>query len=119
MTEFLENYSQNNFETDNEISSETLPKKQLKSYSKKLNKKTIQHDEHTIEIIDDYEKIKKVFELNNFKMLDPLSYATIRENGSLILRSKKDFSDVYENLSFKGIDKNGLEKDKPFIKKWL
>ena len=57
-----------------------------------------------------YDKIKNDFETKNFKILNPLSFATIKEDGNLIIRSKKDFKDVYENL---------LIDDESFVGLWL
>ena len=84
-------------------------------------------DDHIIECIDDdikasdavYSKLKTEFELHNFKILDPISFATIRDNGTLILRSRADFVTVNENITYLGKNKNGGDEEKQFIKKWL
>ena len=91
----------------------------LKFTEKKMTHYLDELDEHIIESVDEYDTIKKEFELNNFKILDPISFATIKKDGGLIIRSKKEFYDVYENLSYKGINKAKEEEEKPFIKQWL
>lgn len=63
---------------------------------------------------EEYEKNKIKFELTNFKLLDPVSFATIREDKSLILRNKKDFVTVYENLLIDNDDKKVS-----FVSEWL
>ena len=57
-----------------------------------------------------YEQLKLNFEKTNFKILNPLSFAKIKEDGNLILRDRTEFKNVYENL---------LYDDKQFILKWL
>ena len=44
------------------------------------------------------------FEKTHFKITEPLSYATVKDDGSLVLRNKKDFMDVYENYCPAGVD---------------
>ncbi len=59
-----------------------------------------------------YEQNKINFELNNLKLLDPI--ATIRDDKTLILRNKKDFTTVYENLLL-----NDGKKNISFVSEWL
>jgi hypothetical protein len=70
-----------------------------------------------------YDKIKKLFETNNFKLRNPLSYVEINNNGELIFRSKQDFLNTYENLFYCDTvgDKSGniVVKKMNFVKKWL
>jgi hypothetical protein len=68
---------------------------------------------------DKYQELKNEFEKNNFKILDPVSFATIRDDGTLILRNKQDFITVNENIIYIGKNKAGEDEDKQFIKKWL
>ena len=67
---------------------------------------------------NDYDSIKKEFEKNNFKILNPISYATIDISGELLVRNKKDFKDVYENLRY-DTTKKGEVVEFSFIDKWL
>jgi len=52
------------------------------------------------DLLSDYERVKKEFELNNFISLEPLSrYTRINENYDYVLQSKQDFEDrsqIYE-----------------------
>ena len=66
-------------------------------------------NEHTIK--SSYENIKDEFEKVNFKILNPLSFATIKPDNNLIIRSRSEFKDVYENLI--------IEDDDQFINVWL
>lgn len=79
-----------------------------KQLFKKNKEKVINEDKTEYDI----NKIK--FELNNFKLLDPVGFATIREDKSLILRNKKDFVTVYENLLI-----NDGNKNISFVSEWL
>lgn len=58
----------------------------------------------------DYNNIKIEFEKTNFKILNPIAYATLY-NSQLIIRNKADFKNVYENLI--------MDNNKPFINEWL
>ena len=60
--------------------------------------------------LQDYDKLKIEFEKNNFKIINPLSFATIKEDGNLIIRDRAEFKNVYENL---------LINDESFVSKWL
>ena len=50
------------------------------------------------QIKQDYDNLKIEFEKLNFKILKPLSFATIEDNGNLIIRERSEFKNVYENL---------------------
>ena len=62
------------------------------------------------QIKQDYDNLKIEFEKLNFKILKPLSFATIEDNGNLIIRERSEFKNVYENL---------LINDESFVSKWL
>jgi putative DNA primase/helicase len=79
-----------------------------KQLFKKNKEKNV--DENSTE----YDLNKNKFELNNFKLLDPIGFATIRQDKTLILRNKKDFTTVYENLLFNN-GKNNIS----FVSEWL
>jgi len=69
---------------------------------------------------NEYDIIKEDFEKNNFKIDDPLLYATIGEN--LILRNRNEFINKYENLLYKitRTSKNGIKTtEEQFVKTWL
>jgi hypothetical protein len=72
-----------------------------------------------VEEVDQYKIIKEEFEMNNFKILDPISFSTIRDDKTLILRNKADFITTYENIIFIKKNKDGENEEKQFIKKWL
>ena len=72
--------------------------------------------------IKNYETEKTKFELSHFKILSPLLFAEIRESGTLILRNKTEFQNVYENKHFEKIyfDSEGKKiKKHSLIKDWL
>jgi len=72
--------------------------------------------------VNNYEEIKTEFERNNFKILNPISFATINTDGSLTIRNKNDFLIVYENLTYKKtVEKKGEDVivDEQFVKDWL
>lgn len=67
---------------------------------------------------DNYNLKKTEFEKNNFKVVNPIMFITVDKNNKIIIRSKKDFKDVYENLLYeKNID-NELTYVS-FINDWL
>ena len=69
--------------------------------------------------IDDnsnYGNLKTEFEKYNFKVLNPLMFATLDDKDKLILRTRTDFKNVYENKLYIDDDDN---QDKSFISKWL
>lgn len=60
-------------------------------------KKVVDNDDQTK---INYLEIKNKFELNNFKVINPIMFVTIDKTNNIILRTKKDFKDVYENLVY-------------------
>ena len=69
-----------------------------------------------------YEIVKTKFEQTHFKILNPLLFAEIRDTGTLILRNKTDFNNVYENCLFEKVyfDSEGRKiKKHSLIKDWL
>ena len=67
---------------------------------------------------EQYESIKSDFEKNNFKILFPFMFGTIDRHDKLHLRSKKDFTDAHENVTYeKNIDNKLLRVS--FVKDWL
>jgi hypothetical protein len=69
-----------------------------------------------------YKNIKLTFEKKHFKIENPILYAEVKENGTLILRNKSDFINVYENLLYDKsyINEDGAKISKhSFIKDWL
>ena len=63
-----------------------------------------------------YNILKKEFEKTHFKIIEPFMFATIRNNGSLLLQNRTDFINVYENLLYNNIEKN-IEIS--FVLTWL
>ncbi len=72
--------------------------------------------------IKNYENVKTEFEQTHFKIMNPLLYAEVRHDGTLILRNKSDFSNVYENKHYEKIyydcDSKKVKKH-ALIKEWL
>ena len=68
--------------------------------------------------LDEYNSLKVEFEKNNFKILNPISYATIDQKGDLLIRNKTDFYNVYENLRYNTI-KKGESVEVSFVEKWF
>lgn len=70
-----------------------------------------------------YDTVKKNFEINKFKIMNPISFAEMTEEGKLILRKKGDFLTAYENTKYisENIDKKGniIEKDEKFVFDWI
>jgi len=82
-------------------------------------------NEDLIDLLDDaqlkkdidpnsYEYKKEEFEKNNFKLMNPVMFATIKDDGELILNNKTDFVTKYQNILY--IKK---DKEESFISKWL
>lgn len=86
----------------------------LKAEFIKEDKKEKKEKKENKENKTEYEETKNKFELNNFKLLDPVGFATIREDKTLILRNKKDFTTVYENLLI-----TNDKKEISFVSEWL
>jgi len=77
-------------------------------------------DDNITKSLENYNNIKIEFEKNNFKVLNPIMFVTIGENDDIILRSKKEFKDVYENLNyFKWSDYYKKMVQSSFIDDWL
>ena len=69
--------------------------------------------------MQNYNKIKVEFEKYNFKILNPIMFATTNNNNELIIRNKKDFKDVYENLQYlKWNEFHSRMMDSSFIDDW-
>ena len=65
-------------------------------------------------------ELKIAFELSNFKVLNPIMFVTIGENNELLLRSKRDFKDVYQNLVYSKLKEDtGSIASVSFIDSWL
>ena len=105
-------------------------KKMAKESNPELYKKLFKKQKETQEIIinndlitqstTNYNKIKVEFEKNNFKILYPILFVTIKSNKELALRTKKDFKDVYENLQYlKWNEFHNRMMDSSFIDDWL
>ena len=62
------------------------------------------------QMMQDYDKLKIEFEKKNFKILNPLLFATIQDDGNLIIRERQVFKNVYENL---------LVDEEAFVPQWL
>ena len=63
-------------------------------------KENKEDNESVNKTLENYNKVKIVFEKNNFKVVNPLMYITIGEKEEIIKRNRKDFKDVYENLVY-------------------
>ena len=69
-----------------------------------------------------YQNKKTMFEINHFKINNPILFAEVKHDGTLILRNKSDFVTVYENLLYDKsyINEDGAKTSKhSFIKDWL
>ena len=75
-------------------------------------------EENDDESTENYNKIKVEFEKNNFKVLNPIMFVTIGDEGQTILRDKTDFKTVYENLCYLKL-KNKKFVSSSFIDDWL
>ena len=84
-----------------------------------LKNNTISDDTKSVEL-ENYNNIKIEFEKNNFKILHPIMFVTIDRDNNLILRTKKDFKDVYENLVYNKFDARTNNFIKvSFVDEWL
>lgn len=69
-----------------------------------------------------YKYKKEQFEKKNFKIMNPIMFATIKDDGELILKNKTDFINTYQNMLYikKVHNKFGIhETEDSFILKWL
>ena len=71
-----------------------------------------------LEEVGDYKSVKEEFEKSHFKVMTPLQFASVAENGGVTFQKRRDFMDTYENLSYVEEVKGGRETKK-FIPKWL
>lgn len=76
----------------------------------------------------DYKSIKKIFEFDHCKILSPLCYIRVNEEGDINILSKKEIQDTYQNLYFTVTEEIKTEesdliqkksKKKKFITQWL
>lgn len=87
---------------------------------KKLFLKNISDKNSNSDDQENYNKLKIEFEKNNFKILNPINFITIDRDNDLIMRNKKEFKDVYENLTYEKFDTsiNKFVKTS-FVSDWL
>jgi hypothetical protein len=64
-----------------------------------------------------YDVIKDKFEVNNFKVMNPIMFAE-KNNSKLILRKITDFNTAYMNVNYIEEKKGDTEK-KSFVKRWV
>ena len=68
----------------------------------------------------DYEDAKAEFELNNFKLNNPLCFIEINKNtNEFNIHSEKVFMSRYRELKYEILDEAGEKKKEKFIEKWL
>jgi hypothetical protein len=94
----------------------------VKPFDKVMSLTESTNEETQDEDDDEYTKIKKQFEINNFKIMDPVSFAHIRDDGTIIRRDKRDLLIAFENIHYKHTKKTSKStstEDKPFINAWL
>jgi hypothetical protein len=70
----------------------------------------------TEEDVESYEYKKREFEKIHFKVLNPVQYIEIKDNGSFIARSEKKFMAAYRHYSYIEVETN---KEQKFINKWM
>jgi len=70
-----------------------------------------------------YDHVKEDFEANKFKVMNPIAFAEMNNEGKLIIRKKGDFVTAYENIKYleEVIDKKGnvIESEKKFVFDWI
>jgi putative DNA primase/helicase len=88
----------------------------LEEYNKIIKEKNkIKYKKNIEKDLTEYYKIKDEFEKTHFKIMYPFMYATIRkDNSKLILHSRNEFINIYENLCY-----NDGEKQVPFVLSWF
>jgi len=64
-----------------------------------------------------YDILKDKFEINNFKVMNPIMFAE-KNNNKLILRKITDFNTAYMNVSYIE-EKKGESEKKSFVKRWV
>ena len=115
----VSNFYKNIKPKDNGLKIGTL-KKMAKEEDPDLYKKLFSKKQTASSNDSDYLKIKTEFELKNFKVLNPIMFVTIGENNELLLRSKHDFKDVYQNLLCMKLNpKTETMTPGSFIDSWL
>ena len=68
----------------------------------------------------DYEDAKTEFEMNNFKLNNPLCFIEINKNtNEFNIHSEKVFMSRYRELKYEVLDEAGEKKKEKFIDKWL
>lgn len=71
-----------------------------------------------VHLVDyDYNKVKEVFEQNNFRINNPVSFVEVQPDKSIIVRNKKDFTTRWETLRIK-IQTSKGEQLVDFTSKW-
>ena len=91
----------------------------FKKQKEKEVKEIINTEDFLTQSTINYNKIKVEFEKNNFKILNPIMFATTNNN-ELVIRTKKDFKDVYENLQYlKWNEFYNKMMNSSFIDDWL
>ena len=92
----------------------------FKKQKEKEVKEIINTEDFLTQSTINYNKIKVEFENNNFKILNPIMFATTNNKNELVIRTKKDFKDVYENLQYlKWNEFHSRMMDSSFIDDWL
>ena len=67
-----------------------------------------------------YNEIKENFEIKNFKINNPCMYATINYENELIIRDRREFMNLYENLTYSSYNaETGQIVSVGFISDWL
>ena len=92
--------------------------KKMTHYLDILDDHIVTADQVVTTVDTEYDIKKLEFEAYNFKVLNPLMYATIDRNGQLINRNKTDFCNVYENYRYNTIKKGELV-EVSFTDKWF
>lgn len=71
---------------------------------------------YDMKLENDYEDVKEEFEMNNFKLLEPMAYCIINDNNEVSIRKKGEFIDVYQNKRIMDYDKG---KKVAFTDRWM
>jgi hypothetical protein len=66
-----------------------------------------------------YDEIKKEFELNNFKVLNPLDFCSIDFKGDLFFKSRKDMKETFEHINYYKLTNKGDYKEFSFFETWV
>ena len=65
-----------------------------------------------------YECMKNCFELSHFKIINPISFGCIY-NEKLVIKSRREMLDTYENKSYVALNEDGEKKQIQFMNEWL